>query len=776
MLLTTKTTVIPMTWTATLDVLADLGATTAHAFWLPVLVWTAVALPVWGLLARTSLHPLAHYRLRQVLLAALPVGLVATALVDASGWLAALGGALWPASSGSVQGGATVVIPDATAVPASSVAPSIWSWTQLVGAATVVAVGGALVGLGRLTRDLVAFCRLRRSVETTPASDLQEQVDALCDRLRIRRTIRVEVTERDVVPMTLTGWPVTLLLPERLTDQPEALRMTLLHECIHVRRRDDLAHVAERLVAAAFAALPVVGWLQQSIMHVREQACDAAVLDDHATRPSSYAELLVAFADRAAPSQMATLPLSESPSSLKERLHAMNRHVPVPSARWISGLAVALLAATTLGIVACSDSLTPPTHNNEAKTQPPKPLQELSVGDDPLYVVDGEERDSVDDLKSDAIASVEVLKGEAATDKYGERGTNGVVIITTTQDATGAASDTEPTGDEVFVVVEEQPDCGGVRALQQHIQYPEMAAQAGIEGRVFVQFIVDETGAITQPTVTKGVHEQLDEAALSAVKKLECEPGRTQGDAVKVKMALPVTFRLDGVASETTPADPGGAPQPRELTPSQTVDTPPRIQGGMKALSDAGTYPELAKKAGIEGRVLVQFTVGEDGSVSDAQVTSGVHDMLNQAALEAVKQLSFEPGRKNGQPVSVQVNLPVTFRTDQGVNVGQLPPRESSEARPSSGADAPQSAQLTIQFTSDGTLLVNGTPTPLDGVQQAVEQWRDRMVHRNEDVTLSVRVDGDAPRDTRKRVLKNVQSAFPGSGPHPPINSYLGNS
>jgi len=751
-----------MTWTAILDVLADLGAATAYAFWLPALVWTVVALSAWAGLSRASLHPLVQYRLRQVLLAALPVGLVATALVDASGWLAALGNALWPASTGSAQAGSTVVLPEVASAPSSSGAAPLWSWMHVVGAATVLAAGGALLGLGRLACNFIAFLRLRRSVETTAAPDLQPEVDALRRRLRIRRTIRVEVTDRDVVPMTLTGWPVTLLLPSRLTGQPEALRMTLLHECIHVRRRDDLAHVAERLVAAVFAAIPVVGWLQQSIMQVREQACDAAVLDDHATRASSYAELLVAFADRAASSRTAMLSLSESPSSLKQRLQAMKRHVAFPSVRWMSGLALATLVAVTLGIVACSDSLTPPTSDEAPDTQQPKPLQELSVGDDPLYIVDGEEQESIEGIDEKDIASIEVLKDEAATAKYGERGANGVVIINLKQDATGETSDTEPTNDEVFVVVENQPDCGGVQELQQYVQYPEFAKKAGIEGRVFVQFVVDENGDVINPKVTRGVHRLLNEAALNAVKHLECEPGRTQDEAVKVRMALPVSFRLNNSENDDNSADAGAGPSPGELTPSQTVDTPPRIQGGMQALQNVGRYPELAKKAGIEGRVIVQFTVNQNGSVTDARIRSGAHQMLNQAALEAVRQLSFQPGRKSGQPVSVQVNLPITFQTDRGANVGQLPPQKSSKVGSSSGTTAPESAQLNIQFQSDGTPLVNGTPTPINAIQQAAERWRTQMIRLNDGMDLSVRVGGGVPSETTKRVWTQINRVFPG--------------
>jgi protein TonB len=98
--------------------------------------------------------------------------------------------------------------------------------------------------------------------------------------------------------------------------------------------------------------------------------------------------------------------------------------------------------------------------------------------------------------------------------------------------------------DEIFVVVEQQPDCGGVKALQKEVEYPEFAKKAGIEGRVFVQFVVNEQGNVVNPKVTRGVHKLLNEEALRAVKTLSCNPGKQRGQAVKVQMSLPVTFRL----------------------------------------------------------------------------------------------------------------------------------------------------------------------------------------------------------------------------------------
>jgi len=98
---------------------------------------------------------------------------------------------------------------------------------------------------------------------------------------------------------------------------------------------------------------------------------------------------------------------------------------------------------------------------------------------------------------------------------------------------------------EVFIVVEDRPELiGGMAALQGAVEYPEFAKKAGIEGRVFVQFVVDEQGNVQNPQVTRGVHKLLDQAAVEAVKEMKFKPGKQRGKAVKVQMSLPVTFRL----------------------------------------------------------------------------------------------------------------------------------------------------------------------------------------------------------------------------------------
>lgn len=98
---------------------------------------------------------------------------------------------------------------------------------------------------------------------------------------------------------------------------------------------------------------------------------------------------------------------------------------------------------------------------------------------------------------------------------------------------------------EIFVIVEEMPELvGGLAAIQSQIRYPEIARKAGVEGRVFVQFVVDEQGNVVDPVVTRGLGAGLDEEAIRAVSNAKFTPGKQRGQPVRVRMSLPITFRL----------------------------------------------------------------------------------------------------------------------------------------------------------------------------------------------------------------------------------------
>ena len=100
--------------------------------------------------------------------------------------------------------------------------------------------------------------------------------------------------------------------------------------------------------------------------------------------------------------------------------------------------------------------------------------------------------------------------------------------------------------DDFFVVVEQMPQLrGGLGALQRKVSYPEMARRAGIEGRVTVQFIVNEQGRVENPRVIRGIGGGCDEEAVRAVLKAKFQPGLQRGRPVAVRYTLPITFRIN---------------------------------------------------------------------------------------------------------------------------------------------------------------------------------------------------------------------------------------
>lgn len=92
------------------------------------------------------------------------------------------------------------------------------------------------------------------------------------------------------------------------------------------------------------------------------------------------------------------------------------------------------------------------------------------------------------------------------------------------------------------------------------------------------------------------------------------------------------------------------------------VDNMPVLQGGLGELQRNVIYPPAAWRAGIEGRVTVQFIVNERGYVVCPQVIRGISDECDLAAVNAVSTARFTPGMQRGRPVPVQYSLPIVFR------------------------------------------------------------------------------------------------------------------
>lgn len=102
----------------------------------------------------------------------------------------------------------------------------------------------------------------------------------------------------------------------------------------------------------------------------------------------------------------------------------------------------------------------------------------------------------------------------------------------------------------VYEVVEEMPEFpGGINKLLQFIndnmKYPTKAQTEGMQGKVIVQFIIDEDGYIIEPNIVRSVESSLGNEALRLIKMLpQWKPGTLKGKAVKVKYTVPVAFKL----------------------------------------------------------------------------------------------------------------------------------------------------------------------------------------------------------------------------------------
>jgi protein TonB len=110
----------------------------------------------------------------------------------------------------------------------------------------------------------------------------------------------------------------------------------------------------------------------------------------------------------------------------------------------------------------------------------------------------------------------------------------------------------EEEAEEIFTVVENQPQpVGGYETfykyIYEEIKYPTFALRSNVEGRVFVQFVVEKDGRLTDFVVARGIGAGCDEEALRVLRGAPSwQPGKQRGKPVRVRMILPITFKIAG--------------------------------------------------------------------------------------------------------------------------------------------------------------------------------------------------------------------------------------
>ena len=276
-------------------------------------------------------------------------------------------------------------------------------------------------------------------------------------------------------------------------------------------------------------------------------------------------------------------------------------------------------------------------------------VDEYGVQQRPLYIIDGMEYPTNTGLTTNSVESIQLLKPEEATAKYGERGKYGAVEITTTaidnlKHPKTASAEEAPAGqqptpsasedDTPFLVADEMPlfqgkDLNTFRTwVQSQIRYPAEALKRGIEGRVVLSFIVERDGSVSTIELLQSPDRILSEEARRVVSSSpKWTPGRQNGHLVRVRYMLPVDFSI-----------------PKEKAAAQEPGmTPPQFEGGdLNAFRSWAMqrlrYPAGAKERQTEGSVVATFTVGRDGRVDDIRIAGSPDPQL---AEEVMLPVSF---------------------------------------------------------------------------------------------------------------------------------------
>ena len=580
---------------------------------------------------------------------------------------------------------------ETTAVVVDDVVPTLWQripWQQIPWRMLLVGIYfiGLMVCMAQFVVSLVSIALLIRGSKRSVMAD---------------GTILVTHTKA-YGPFS---WMRYVIASEK--DLDENFDMILAHEHAHIRLHHSWDLLFVQLCAIVQWFNPAVWLLKRELEAIHEYEADSETL----LQGFDARQYQLRLFEEAVGVKFNTITNNFNNCSTKKRIIMMMKRQTSPWAR-MKALFVLPVAFAAVTVISC----TSPKEKNvghadsdvavatDGKGSPlliislPGGTEITPVGD---WWVDEYNKDqngflayfnlTPNNLNSEKLYAIENLSAEEAMAVYGDRASNGAIrfrindkgkqeILDALRELAKNAGEGEPLKvnikhleqSEVFLAVEEQPMFpGGMEAmmkfLQENIKYPAQAQSNGVQGRVIVQFVVNKDGSVSNDTVVRSVDPLLDAEALRVVRAMpNWIPGKQKGEPVRVRFTLPVTFRLDGGVSTKK------ANQTTEIVTTgdevfNVVEEMPIYLGGhealMKYIQQNVKYPKEAQEKGVQGRVLVQFVVEKDGSITDAKILKSVDPQLDAEALRVVNAMpDWTPGKQKGEPVRTRFTLPVTFR------------------------------------------------------------------------------------------------------------------
>ena len=472
---------------------------------------------------------------------------------------------------------------------------------------------------------------------------LLRRLEAACG---IRRPIAMVATDSAVEPgvfgilRPVLLWPRTIA--EHLSDrQIEAI---LAHEVSHVRRRDNLAAAMHTVVQAAFWFHPLVWWLGARLVDERERACDEDVIRAGA-EPQVYAEGILRTCEFYVESPMVCV-TGVTGSDLKKRIEQIMRgHNAVRL-----GVAKRLLLSITAGVAIVAPVVV------GAATAPPRGTRpERRLIESRRYVFAG----SPELFERRVEAPLVLGPSEAPTVAQGvsQQPTAPPALSGTVRGPKGGPV---PNATLVLTSVDTNSDVTTRSDARGHFELSRLPVGEYLLG-VTANGLEPFHGRVTVPAA-RGVTLDLSlEAQTIAIGMTIGNgfPGPRQGPAAPMPPTWSCIDRPMG-------RDCGPPSLLRELELDRVAQQALRdalpTRPAWPITSAPPHYPQELWDAMIEGSVVIEGRIGEDGVPTALEVVAPVHPDFAKAALATVSQWRFEPAKQDGDPLSVPLKVTINFR------------------------------------------------------------------------------------------------------------------
>lgn len=544
--------------------IASIGELIIQFSWLPLLIWTLFSGVIWSVLRSIpAIHPQYQYHGRLALIFALPVGFIGLGIIQYSENL------LLTSSSAPSLSLISVTAPFELTVTAAGT-NSISNWEIFYfGLFLFLLIGFMLFNL----RNILQWIQLRK-LQTSCSFDPIEVISGLNQQTvhliqQTKKEIRVAFLDEEIIPVTFGLRKPVIVAPKSIKHDSEKLNLVLRHELTHIIQNDFLSNVAISLTQIVFWFHPLIHVLKRELIDYREIRCDSLVLSNDTVSRKMYASLLLELLPMPNINKELSVNMAQESSKLKKRIQmitqqTLNRPIPKRSSAAIFAF---IILSTTIAM-SCTDMQTQNVFDEEDLNLMTDVDENGDRGFHQVVIFMSDEKQSekhesalekLNRLTHEHIQSVEVLKGEQAIEKFGDRGKDGVIVINTKLDYESYNIVLEALGmerqkitppnsskkEDHFVAVEKMPELiGGLESIMTKIQYPEEAKKAGIEGRVYVQFIVNKQGDVENAKVIRGIGGGADEEALRVVRQAKFKPGYQQGEPVRVQYSIPIFFQL----------------------------------------------------------------------------------------------------------------------------------------------------------------------------------------------------------------------------------------